>query len=209
MRLVLIRHGETYANTLYGTDQQQLIGALDNELTMLNETGMKQAEFAKELVAKYQPIDKIYVSDLTRTKQTASILFPDREYILEPRLRERTLGSMEGVLLKEVLQDERVLQLVDLSRDGLEKSMFVKPVDGECYQDVFDRLRDFLSSLDLMSNVTVAFVSHFHTLRCLLYVLLNKEVDEALFDLNIRNSYPYVLEYKNGIFQLMNDDLFV
>ncbi|MBE6115071.1 MAG: histidine phosphatase family protein [Erysipelotrichaceae bacterium] len=206
MRLVLIRHGETYANTLYGTQKQQLIGALDNELTKLNETGIKQAEEAKTLVEKYLPIDTIYVSDLTRTKQTASIIFPNREYILEPRLRERSLGSLEGVLLAEILQDERVMDLVDLDRDGVERAMLVKPSDGECYQDVFDRLREFLSTLDFESDSTVALVSHFHTLRCLLYILLDLEVDESLFALNIRNSYPYVLEYKNGRFQCISDD---
>ena len=38
------------------------------------------------------------------------------------------------------------------------------------------------------------------------YILLDLEVDESLFALNIRNSYPYVLEYKNGRFQCISDD---
>ena len=41
MRFILVRHGETYSNTLFGTPQQMLIGALDNELTQLNELGKK------------------------------------------------------------------------------------------------------------------------------------------------------------------------
>ena len=77
MRFILIRHGETYANALFNTDKRILIGALDQPVSQLNDVGMQQAKDTKLLLENYI-IDEVYSSDLGRTKQTASIIFPNQ-----------------------------------------------------------------------------------------------------------------------------------
>ena len=210
MRFILVRHGETYSNTLFGTPKQMLIGALDNELTKLNEVGMKQAEQASHIVKEYieEKIDEIYVSDLTRTIQTADIVFEGSTYIKDARLRERSLGVLEGMLLSEVVENEELnATLPDSRYDDLEACMYKKHESGESYEDVVKRLEDFLSMFDYKEDKTVACVSHFHTIRILIYLLVKKPFDMKLFDMMLKNSEPYVFDYKDGRFELVSNNL--
>jgi broad specificity phosphatase PhoE len=89
MRLLLLRHGQTYANTS---------GALDTAVPGLHltELGVRQAEAAARALAA-DGIDGIYVSNLTRTHQTAA---PLAELLgISPRvlegLREISAGDFE------------------------------------------------------------------------------------------------------------------
>src|SRR3954469_13476278 len=63
MRLLLLRHGQTHGNTA---------GALDTAVPGLDLTdlGHRQAEAAARALGD-QGVDRIYVSTLTRTHQTA------------------------------------------------------------------------------------------------------------------------------------------
>ena len=210
MRFILVRHGETYSNTLFGTPEQMLIGALDNEQTKLNETGKKQAEVAAESVKNYikDTIDEIYVSDLTRTIQTADIVFKDYTYKTDRRLRERSLGILEGMLLSDVVKNEELNATLPDSRvDDFETCMSKKHPSGESYEDVVNRLKDFLSQFNYEENKTVACVSHFHTLRLFIYLLLDKPFDMKMFEMMLKNSEPYVFDYIDGKFELVSDNL--
>jgi broad specificity phosphatase PhoE len=89
MRLLLLRHGQTHANTS---------GALDTAVPGLHLTklGVRQAEAAARALAA-DGIDGIYVSNLTRTHQTAA---PLAELLgISPRvlegLREISAGDFE------------------------------------------------------------------------------------------------------------------
>ena len=145
MKFVLIRHGETYANTLFGTEDQILIGAMDCEITQLNVKGKEQAKLcSSSLNDSNILIDDIYVSDLGRTKETASIIFGDRTVVYTPLIRERSLGWLEGKRLIDVDYDAET----NPNLDGLsefEVRMYSKSSDGESYIDVLKRLKLFLS----------------------------------------------------------------
>ena len=89
MRLLLLRHGQTHGNTA---------GALDTAVPGLDLTdlGRNQAEAAAQALAD-RGIDRIYVSTLTRTHQTAA---PLADLLgIEPReidgLREISAGDFE------------------------------------------------------------------------------------------------------------------
>lgn len=204
MKMILIRHGETFANTLFNTDKQIIIGALDNELTQLNENGINQAEKArKELQRKglLESVDRIYCSDITRAIKTAEIIFQGRELIKDSRLRERSLGFLEGVPLTEVKSDPgRSGLLVSFENEPVEICIRKKVQNGESIQDVADRLKSFLSELDFNKDETIALVSHFHTLRTLVYLLQNKEFDSAYNELMIENSKAMIADYQSGHF---------
>jgi probable phosphoglycerate mutase len=89
----IIRHGETEWNR---AGKQQ--GHLDSDLT---ENGKRQAGAIANFLAK--DFDIIISSDLGRAAQTAKIIAGviNREVLYDPDLRERHLGIMQGLTMKE------------------------------------------------------------------------------------------------------------
>lgn len=200
MKFIIIRHGETYANALFNTDDRILIGALDAPISQLNETGIQQAMNTRELLSNVQ-IDKIYCSDLGRSKQTAQIIFDRNDIVYTQLLRERSLGSDEGKRIDEVFSKEDVWKYhVNSQLDSIEDCLSKKVIDGESYNDVIQRCNTFLGTFDFNEEMTVAVVAHFHFIRCFVYQLLKKEPDRELFTMMIPNSSPIVFAYKDGEF---------
>lgn len=89
MNLYVMRHGQTNWNVL-----GKVQGCTDIEL---NETGIKQAENAKEEFNQCD-VDLIIASPLKRAKKTAEIVSQDKKVpvICDARLMERGYGALEG-----------------------------------------------------------------------------------------------------------------
>ena len=92
-KLHLIRHGMTEGN-LNG----QYIGR--TELPVLPEGVTKLENLKKQI--EYPFADKIYSSPMLRCRQTANILFPDREITIVPNLIEYDFGEFEGKTASEL-----------------------------------------------------------------------------------------------------------
>ena len=93
MKIYTIRHGYTNMNKkhLYN-------GQIDEDI---NEEGIKGAEEAREQL-KDMKFDVIYCSPMIRTKHTCEIInVNDIPVIFDNRLKERTLGILDGKSLKE------------------------------------------------------------------------------------------------------------
>ena len=200
MRIYLIRHGETHANVLFNTPERMMIGALESPLTQLNETGRQQALQTRQYFEGVH-VDQVISSDLGRTKETSSIIFPEFEVEFTPLLRERSLGSDEGkrtdlLYIYPEMQKHHVFTEVD----SLEECLSKRVPDGENYLMVMDRCRKVLSQFDFKEDKTVALVAHFHTIRCMRYVLLDKKPDMELFHLMIPNAKPCLFEYQGDSF---------
>lgn len=91
IRLTLIRHGETTANAKNLCQGQQP--------GQLSETGVIQAKQLAQRM-RNESIDVLYASDLKRAMDTAakiSAYHPELEIIPDPLLRERFMGSWEGM----------------------------------------------------------------------------------------------------------------
>lgn len=190
MQLILIRHGETYANVLYDTQERILIGALESNLTQLNERGRLQALKTKQAIEQLH-IDEIYCSDLGRTKETASIIFPNREIQFTQLLRERSLGSDEGKRAADLFKHEDAWKHhVNLEKDSFEERLTKRVPDGENYIMVMERCRKFLQTLHISEDTTIAVVAHFHLIRCMIAVLTHREDDPSMFDWMIPNAVP-------------------
>ncbi len=98
LELLLVRHGETEWNS-----QRRIQGQLD---VPLNATGRQQAQ---ALAARLTGIavDAVYASDLARARQTAEPIadalgLPLR---IDPRLRERHFGALQGRFYEELQRD--------------------------------------------------------------------------------------------------------
>ena len=99
MIIELIRHGET---ALQAEGRYQ--GVTDAPLSPEGKKKLKRAE--------KQP-EKVYVTPLLRTRQTAAILFPDAGQVVVPGLAEMNFGIFEGRSAGEMENDPAYQAWVD------------------------------------------------------------------------------------------------
>lgn len=92
-KIHLIRHGLTEGNL-----KQQYIGKTDLPLAGV---GVSELTRLKE-ETDYPRVDKVYSSPMLRCKQTANILYPNKEAILVDNLREIDFGEFEGKTATEL-----------------------------------------------------------------------------------------------------------
>lgn len=108
--LILIRHGETDWNRARRFQGHQDVA--------LNEEGLRQAHGAARRLAQRraeyglisapgQPAAVMYTSDLARCRQTAEPVAAalGLPVLVEPRLRERSFGVLEGLSVDELRRD--------------------------------------------------------------------------------------------------------
>ncbi|KAF5186036.1 Histidine phosphatase superfamily [Thalictrum thalictroides] len=99
--IVVVRHGETTWNAS---------GIIQGELESdLNEVGWKQAEAIAERLSKEPRPAAIYSSHLKRAKDTAEMIAKKwhiSEVIVVPELKERHVGSLQGLTWGEIQEKE-------------------------------------------------------------------------------------------------------
>lgn len=160
--IYFIRHGETEYNKAF-----RFQGHLD---IPLNETGLQQAQTALEN-SKHYSFDKIYCSPLSRAKQTANIInsYHNLEIILDDRLKEIYMGSLQGQAFKDLSSEDQ-------------KLAFTKPdyFGGESHEKFCERVVDFFKEIE-DSNENILIVSHGGIYRAL-YKYLNN-LDSLEFNL--------------------------
>ena len=98
MKIYLLRHGLTIYNT-----EKRYQGQRDIPLSAEGLAMLRKADFDTDLV---------YVSPLTRARQTAQVLFPTARQVQVPDLREMCFGSFEGRNYKEMEHDPDYLAWV-------------------------------------------------------------------------------------------------
>ncbi|OVA18522.1 Histidine phosphatase superfamily [Macleaya cordata] len=99
--IVLVRHGETTWN-----NSGRIQGSLESEL---NEAGWKQAAAISDRLAKELKPTAIYSSELKRAKNTAEMIAKKchlPEVIEVPELKERHVGSLQGLYWSEIQEKE-------------------------------------------------------------------------------------------------------
>lgn len=155
--LWLVRHGESTWNALglaQGHDDQA-------ELTSL---GQRQAvEVAGQL--RGVPVGAIYASDLRRARQTAAPLAAvvGVPAVLDARLRERSLGVLEGT---PAVANGPAATGLDLEA-GRITDPDKRPDGGESVRDLYLRAAAFLDDLPAAREGDVVIVAHGGTLRVL------------------------------------------
>lgn len=91
MLIYLIRHGATAYN-----QERRYQGVTDLPLSPAGRAALKRADFCPETV---------YVSPLSRARETAAILFPEAEQVVIPEFREMDFGVFEGRAAAEMEND--------------------------------------------------------------------------------------------------------
>jgi 2,3-bisphosphoglycerate-dependent phosphoglycerate mutase len=165
--LLLARHGETDWNR-----ELRIQGSSD---IALNERGREQASALAQELADV-PLDAIYSSDLSRARETADAVAAthELEIQLDPRLRERSFGSWEG------LTREDIAQLPDGSRH-----------DGESDDEVRERVLEAVQAIaDAHPGEQVLVVAHGGALNALWHHAVGERVERwancAVYRLAVR-----------------------
>lgn len=139
-KLHLIRHGLTEGNL-----KSQYVGS-GTDIPLCDE-GIKKLEKLRDDFVYPWP-DKLYVSPMKRTIQTAEIIYPDHDYTIISDLRECNFGEFEGKSFSELMaNDTNFAKWLD------PKNMY-KPEGGESSPEFAQRVVLALDSvlMDMMKN---------------------------------------------------------
>lgn len=197
MKIVIVRHGEIKANVINHNKTVFYTGALNNELTELTEYGIEESKgLSKNEVIK--EIEIVYASNLDRAIQTAKIAKPGFEINVDNRLTERSLGIFEGKGKEFLLSSQRYRKyILDEKYNKFRLDFKQKAPNGENYNDVIERTKSFLNSIDLNEDKTIGIFSHLSCIRCIFFNLLNITPKEDVFKIKIEHCVPYIIEGNN------------
>ena len=170
MDLIFLRHGQTDWN---------LAGRLQGRTDIpLNDTGIKSAEKAREILKNYT-FDAVYSSPLLRARQTMEIACPNASAVLDDRLMEWSFGPWEGLKYdREVFEDRWFL--------GKE------PIEGmEQIEGVIARAKSFYGDLlKKHGKDRVLVVSHGGFSASLRVAICGMKPDENLWKYCLPNATP-------------------
>ena len=154
----LVRHGQSTWN-IAGLAQGH------DDTAELTELGLTQAEEAAREF-RGRPVRAIYASDLRRALQTAAAfaLVLERPVFADARLRERSLGVLEGLPTSAIGPSATGLEA------GRVANPAARPAGGESVRDLYRRAAEFIDELaatidDEAGDVLV--VAHGGTVRVL------------------------------------------
>lgn len=191
MKIYLVRHGESQSNYDKKQGNNYFCGQLDVPLT---EKGTRDAQFLQSYFDKHH-VQQIYLSDLQRTRQTYNAIF-DKDIPAQPTalVRERSLGIFEGLHVADVeQQSEYAHYFNDDNFKDFRHSFTQKAPDGESYEDVLARVRQFFEQEVDKSLDSIAIVAHQVVIRCI-FVYLGYETKAQVIDKKIENCKPYYVE---------------
>jgi len=152
--IFLIRHGETESNK-----KGIFRGRLD---IPLSETGREQAKFTKDYFNSIN-IEAVLSSPLIRAVETAKIIFPEKEIIIDERLNNLDLGSWSGIEKEKIKMENP--QMWKLWTETPEKIVFPA---GESIWDVYKRVCNLLESIKIMTYEKISLISHRSVLKTLI-----------------------------------------
>jgi len=184
-RLLLVRHGETEANS-----SQRYWGRTD---VKLSPAGLEQAARLRELLSA-EKIDVTYSSPLSRAKATAETIVAGRGLAIIdcPELSEVDFGKLEGLNFAEVSQ-----LYPEVTRLWIERDPGLEYPGGESVREFNRRVGRFINRLEKHSSEeTILVVAHAGSLRVLMCQLLGLELEHwrqfrlDLASLSVVETYP-------------------
>lgn len=186
-RLVVLRHGETDHNA-----QGRFQGHAD---IPINERGRRQAAAAQHRLSA-RSFDAVYSSPLGRAVETARIVRPGAEVVLDARLMEINVGSWAGLTWAEVQS-----QMPDYEQKYADGVDFRRSPEGETLGEVVERGRPTLLEIaERHDGGTVLIVSHGLFLNRVLHSLLG--IEGRVLG-SIANAHHSELGYAHGGWRLL------
>ncbi|MFH1421583.1 MAG: histidine phosphatase family protein [Planctomycetota bacterium] len=186
--IYLIRHGETEYNRL-----SKYCGSSD---IPLNKKGKSQSAQLQRRFRNIKP-GFVYSSDLMRTKETASIVFPKYKdkIITSAALSELDFGRWEGMTYEQITAKYKKAY-----EAWIDKPTLSKPPGGEGFLSLERRVKKFFATI--ITNLTtetetVAIVSSKAPLKIVLYTALGGS-SKMFWRFNIDSAGVSVVECYEG-----------
>ena len=177
--IYIVRHGQTNMN-----HRKVLQGRSD---VPLDEIGIAQAHVAAEKLTDIR-FDRVYTSPLKRAIQTAKIIAPYVEPVIESRLIEMDYGTYEGCDLTQ-LPPEIITFFSDFVHNPAPDGM-------EQLSDVVARVGSFLEELrNAEGNILLS--AHAISMKGMLEYL-TPDAKGAYWSKYIGNCYVYAAENRDG-----------
>jgi len=149
VRILITRHGESIANK-----EGRLEGHSEHHLS--DEGKIQSILIGKGIKDDYHPIDIIYSSDQTRSKETAEIIaeiLENTETIYDKRLREFDCGILTGVKYIEELK---------IHYDRISEDYDYRIPEAETFNELLGRVNEYFQEI-VESNdekSTILIVAH-------------------------------------------------
>lgn len=176
----LIRHGRTALQ-----EEKRYQGRTDAPLSSGGRGELKRASI--------QP-DIVYVSPLTRARETAAILFPEAEQVPVPDFREMDFGAFEGRNYMEMENDPEYRSWVDGMCRG-------RCPGGESRREYTDRVCRAFTDLLLLTEAdprgTLVIVAHGGTQMALLE-RFSPDRNRDYYEWQLPSGHGYILEARDS-----------
>ena len=168
MHIYLARHGQTNYNEL------GLCNADPSVDVHLTETGIKQAR-QLALLLEEAPIERIFVSELKRTQQTAAYIngYHELPTTIDPRLNDNRTGFEGRTVAEYYAALEAAPDKWNFSLDG-----------GESLNDTKLRVAAFIDELKNQSYSTVLIVTSMSIVQAF-YGLVNSLSNQEAWDFKV------------------------
>lgn len=179
IQLLFIRHGATVGNL-----EKRYIGSTDEPLC---DTGIAQIKALRQYGFQ---ADYLFVSPMLRTRQTAQLLFPQKEYTTVSDFRETDFGLFEGKTAAELSSCAEYRAWVD--------SMCTDPVpQGESVTDFKARCCSAFEQImkTIPDHSHVAFVVHGGVIMSIMEAYAYPK--KGFYDYHIGNGKYIFCKYDN------------
>ncbi|HEY3525091.1 MAG TPA: histidine phosphatase family protein [Nitrososphaeraceae archaeon] len=190
--IAFVRHGEADNNV-----KRLLVGRhIESHLT---ERGIQQVKDTGQHLKKLK-IDRVYVSPVTRTIETAKIIceINDLQYQTDERLYEIELGDLVGMNYDDVIEKHGNLFLKFYSGDD----PILDSYGIESFSAVKKRVKNLLDeSIKNYPDKNLLFVTHLDPIKAAVSIMLGLP-PESLYGWHIRNASMTILKYEGGILSL-------
>ncbi|CAI2578835.1 fructose-2,6-bisphosphatase [Apilactobacillus kunkeei] len=190
-----VRHGKTFANQ-QGLKQ----GTINSEITYLSDLGKQQAQHLHDHF-DISFADKIYVSPLQRTKDTADYLNVGVGLPIEKdeRLLEISYGKWDGQSNAELMNTYPEVFDEEL-KDVLPS--YASLADGETFEHVEQRVGEFMEEIAAKyPDGKLILVSHGFTVKSAMLVAL-KQQDDPMSVIEPDNTSVTKIRLKNNQYYL-------
>lgn len=168
MKAYFVRHGQTNYNVLNLCNDDQ------TKDVYLTELGKQQAEKVAEKLKDIK-LELIFISELSRTKETAKIITKNHNVIfqIDPRINDRKTG----------FDSKPVSDFFD----ALKPDLFnLKSNNGESFQEEKKRVFSFLEELKNLNYNAILVVTHSEILQ-IINGYYNNLSDQEMWDTKIDN----------------------
>jgi broad specificity phosphatase PhoE len=183
MKITLIRHCEV--DEAY---HKRYNGHLD---IGLSKEGYAQAQKLAEYFGSFE-FDKVFCSDLIRTKETLKNFPHAKDAIYTKKLREKSWGKHEGLRFDEIIAQGEI--------EYQDFEQWINALDGEDYESYIQRVQEFfLEYLPSLGDTNALVVTHAGVIRVFMGIVLDLSLEEA-FSISVPYASYIIYDSEDGCF---------